>query len=352
MVQDEGHFITHYVAHQTAKGARHHPHDHDGDRIDPNLHGDTDARRHGNGQRAGVEPHQRAIAAFQQMRGEEHQQRGTGRQKNQLGAVDPEDRGAAQYHVAQRAAADPRQGGKEDETHRVQLSASGHQRAGQGENEDAGVIQHGDQGIERHQHLRRSGGSPGRFEGRHPPPRQLVRTLVLGMAGMPLDPLPMNRMARLRRVQPLPQVGILDRLLVGGSPAVPLPAVNPLRHAIFHIGAVGDDGDLADTRQGFQGADRRHQFHAVIGGIGLTAGKLALLDDLRAVHGAHQDPPAAGAGITAASAVSPGKKLRHARATASFRPSAANEAAKSRRSQRIAVSDASKALRPLAASAA
>ena len=39
----------------------------------------------------------------------------------------------------------------------------------------------------------------------------------------PLHPVPAHAMLRQRRVEPLPQVDVLDRLLVGGAPAVALP---------------------------------------------------------------------------------------------------------------------------------
>ena len=42
-----------------------------------------------------------------------------------------------------------------------------------------------------------------------------------------------------RRVEPLPELDILHRLLVGGAPAVALPAVDPLRDAVAQILAVG-----------------------------------------------------------------------------------------------------------------
>jgi hypothetical protein len=59
------------------------------------------------------------------------------------------------------------------------------------------------------------------------------------MAGMALDPAPVHLVALDRGVEPLPQVHVLDRLLVCGLPAVALPAVNPLRDAVVDVFAVG-----------------------------------------------------------------------------------------------------------------
>ena len=71
--------------------------------------------------------------------------------------------------------------------------------------------------------------------------------------------------------QRLPEFGILDRLLVGGLPAVFLPAEDPLGDTILHIGAVGVEIDFAGALQRVQRFDRRHQFHAIVGRLGLAA---------------------------------------------------------------------------------
>src|SRR5262245_10484865 len=57
--------------------------------------------------------------------------------------------------------------------------------------------------------------------------RQLVGALVLGVAGMALHPMPFDVMGLECLVEPLPEIDVLDRLLVGGAPAVALPAVDP-----------------------------------------------------------------------------------------------------------------------------
>jgi hypothetical protein len=39
----------------------------------------------------------------------------------------------------------------------------------------------------------------------------------------------------------LPQLGILDRILARRAPTIAFPAVNPFRHTVFDISAVGDN---------------------------------------------------------------------------------------------------------------
>ncbi len=53
---------------------------------------------------------------------------------------------------------------------------------------------------------------------------QLVGALVLRVSGVALDPVPLHLMPVHGSVQALPQVGVLDRLLAGGLPAVALPS--------------------------------------------------------------------------------------------------------------------------------
>ena len=80
-----------------------------------------------------------------------------------------------------------------------------------------------------------------------PVARQLIGAFVLGVAGVALDPVPAHLVRLQRGVEPLPQLGILHRLLVGGAPAVALPAVDPAGDALAHILAVG----VRSTTQGF-----------------------------------------------------------------------------------------------------
>ena len=66
-----------------------------------------------------------------------------------------------------------------------------------------------------------------------------VGAVVLGMAAMALHPMPFDPVRRGGLDQLLPELGILDRLAVGGAPAVLAPAVDPFGDAVADIDAVG-----------------------------------------------------------------------------------------------------------------
>lgn len=103
-----------------------------------------------------------------------------------------------------------------------------------------------------------------RFTGRLA--RQLVAAFVLRVAGVALDPFPFYGVALNGLIQPLPQIDILDRLFVGGFPTALLPVMDPTGDALAHILAVSAERHGAGYGQRFQRHDRRHHFHAVIGG--------------------------------------------------------------------------------------
>src|SRR4051812_19212955 len=128
--------------------------------------------------------------------------------------------------------------------------------------------------------------------------RQLIGALVFGVAGVALDPVPAHLMRFQRGIEPLPKFDVLDRLLVGGAPAVPLPTVNPAGDALTDVLAVGGEVDHARFLQRFQRRDRRHRLHAIVGGVGLAALQFLLL-----VAESQDGAPAAGAGIARAGAV-------------------------------------------------
>src|SRR5258706_1674650 len=110
--------------------------------------------------------------------------------------------------------------------------------------------------------------------------------------------MPLYLMFARDRIELLPEVDILDGLLVGGEPALALQGVDPLRDAILYVDGVGVDPHVARPRQGLERADDRHQLHAVVGGRRLAAEELLLL-----AAEAQDRAPAAGAGIAAAGAV-------------------------------------------------
>ena len=66
-----------------------------------------------------------------------------------------------------------------------------------------------------------------------------IDPVVLGVAAVTLDPMPVDSVPRRGRDQLLPQLGVLDRLLVRGAPAVALPIVDPAGDAIADVDAVG-----------------------------------------------------------------------------------------------------------------
>src|SRR3954469_7833949 len=128
--------------------------------------------------------------------------------------------------------------------------------------------------------------------------RQGVDPVILGMPAMAFDPAPFDPVALGGRDQLLPQLRILDRLLVRRAPAIALPVVNPARDPIADILAVGMKLDAARPFQGLERLDRRHQLHAVVGRERLAARDLPLLF----TH-AQECRPAARARVPAAGAV-------------------------------------------------
>src|SRR6267142_6788741 len=93
---------------------------------------------------------------------------------------------------------------------------------------------------------------------------------------MALHPMPAHAMLRQRRIEPLPQIDILDRFLVGGAPAVALPLVDPRHDAVAQILAVGVNIDETRPLERFERCDRGHQFHAIVGGVRFAALQLLL----------------------------------------------------------------------------
>src|SRR5689334_10084852 len=59
------------------------------------------------------------------------------------------------------------------------------------------------------------------------------------VAVMAAHPIPADPVARLGFIEPLPQIDVFHRLLVGGLPAFFLPAFEPLRHTVLEVHAVG-----------------------------------------------------------------------------------------------------------------
>jgi hypothetical protein len=57
----------------------------------------------------------------------------------------------------------------------------------------------------------------------HPAIGERVGSLIAGVSGVALDPEPDDVVSLDRGLEPPPKLGVLDRLVVRGSPAVPLP---------------------------------------------------------------------------------------------------------------------------------
>src|ERR1700759_2874763 len=130
-------------------------------------------------------------------------------------------------------------------------------------------------------------------------PRDSVGPLVFGVAGMAAHPFPSDDVPCRRSIEPLPTINILDRLLVGGEPVAPLPAVYPFGDAVAQILAVAVEPDATRPLQRFEPSDRGHHLHPVVGRLGLIAAQF--LFDLAI---AQYRGPAARARVAAASAVS------------------------------------------------
>src|SRR3954451_12374648 len=94
---------------------------------------------------------------------------------------------------------------------------------------------------------------------------ECIDAVVLGVAAMALDPAPVDSVRGRSLDQLLPQLGILDRLLIGGPPAVSLPVVDPSGDSVADVDAVGMQPDPARALQRFQPPDRGEQLHSVVG---------------------------------------------------------------------------------------
>src|SRR3989442_12976459 len=102
---------------------------------------------------------------------------------------------------------------------------------------------------------------------RYPAVRQLVRPLVLRVTGMAPHPVPFHIVQGCQLVEPLPQVDILHRLLVGGAPAAALPVMHPFPDPLRHIQGIGVDLYSAGALERLEGADRRGELPPDIRGV-------------------------------------------------------------------------------------
>ncbi len=84
-----------------------------------------------------------------------------------------------------------------------------------------------------------------------------VDPVVLRMAAMTFHPMPFDPMPRGGLDELLPQLGILDRLLVRGPPTILLPFLDPARDSIANIDAVGVKLDPTRPLKRLKPLDRR-----------------------------------------------------------------------------------------------
>src|SRR5690606_11819641 len=126
------------------------------------------------------------------------------------------------------------------------------------------------------------------LERRHSRAGKRVGALVFRMAGMALDPMPLDLVALAGLIQRLPKLDILDWLVCSRLPAVLLPAVDPARNPVAHVIAVGIEVHLARFLQRVQRFRGGLQLHAIVG-----RGRLATLQlFLGAVETQHGAPAA------------------------------------------------------------
>src|SRR5436190_16198744 len=137
---------------------------------------------------------------------------------------------------------------------------------------------------------------------RYPLVCQSVCALVLRVAGMAAHPVPLYNMLIRHLAEALPEVDVLDRLLVRRAPAAPPPVVDPGGDALLYVERVGVKPHAARTLERLERADDRHELHAVVGGLGFAAVDLFLGATLAASQPQYRTP-AARPGIAAAGAV-------------------------------------------------
>ncbi|MBV9245327.1 MAG: hypothetical protein JO366_11005 [Methylobacteriaceae bacterium] len=109
-------------------------------------------------------------------------------------------------------------------------------------------------------------------------------------------------MTRHGGIESLPQIDVLDRLLLGRPPAVTFPARHPAGHGAAEVLRIGVQVDDARTRESLERHDRGRQLHPIVGGLRLAAEEL-----LFALPEGQHRTPAAGAGIAGTGAVGPGR---------------------------------------------
>ena len=106
----------------------------------------------------------------------------------------------------------------------------------------------------------------GKFSGTGGAVGQCVAAFVFGMPRVTFDPAPGNLMHSSGHVEPLPEVGVLEMLLVRPRPPARLPCPQPpLRHRVHEVTRIRVQSHAAWHLEGFQTRDRGEDFHPVVG---------------------------------------------------------------------------------------
>ncbi len=97
---------------------------------------------------------------------------------------------------------------------------------------------------------------------------QVVGVFVLRVSRVPLDPAPLDPVARRDRKKCLPKLQVFDLATLALPPACS-PAMHPFRHGVNQVAAVGGEHHPRRCPQCTQRGHRARDRHAVVGGIGL-----------------------------------------------------------------------------------
>ncbi len=114
---------------------------------------------------------------------------------------------------------------------------------------------------------------------------EFVAAFVIGVTGVTLDPVPVNFVVRGGGVEFAPEIGVFDRLLRTGAPAVAFPTSDPLADALANVLRVGVKVDLAGFFEDMQCFDGSLQLHTVIRRGGDAAVELAHVLAVSQHHG-------------------------------------------------------------------
>ena len=128
--------------------------------------------------------------------------------------------------------------------------------------------------------------------------REQVAAFVLGVAGVPFEPIPGDGVPGGEAVQFYPEIFVFDGRFGGGAPAVALPEGNAFGDAGPDVFGIGEELNGAAFAEGAESFDGAGEFHAVVGGGGSAAADFFALASVFKDGG-----PSARAGVSLAGAV-------------------------------------------------